>query len=123
MKILVAGMTASCQRTFNETDRLLYLRLAGEKDQAAAGTTHALPEPLIGSLFSYLLGTKLPGTGTNYLKQKLFFTAQTSYGEPLTAKVTITRLRPEKNLVNLETICTDSSGRLICTGEALVLTE
>ncbi len=32
-----------------------------------------VPEPLIGALFSYLLGVQLPGNGANYLKQETRF--------------------------------------------------
>lgn len=32
-----------------------------------------VPEPLIAGLFSTLLGVRLPGPGTNYLKQELGF--------------------------------------------------
>ncbi|WP_235974714.1 hotdog family protein [Stappia albiluteola] len=82
-----------------------------------------MPEPLIGGLFSYLLGVELPGFGTNYLKQEMRFLAPAAYDEPLTARVTITRLRPEKHLVDLETICEAADGRRICEGRALVYVE
>ena len=80
-----------------------------------------VPEPLIAGLFSYLLGEELPGHGTNYLKQHMQFHAPARVDEPLTATVTVTRLRDDKALVNLETCCTGEGGRLICEGDALVL--
>jgi acyl dehydratase len=79
-----------------------------------------VPEPLVGALFSYLLGVRLPGQGTNYLKQETTFHRVARVGETLTARVEITRLRPEKYLVDLSTTCTDSEGRLVATGRALV---
>lgn len=82
-----------------------------------------VPEPLIASLFSYLLGVKLPGSGTNYLKQEMQFVGSAPYGEELTASVEITRLRPEKHLVDLETICRRADGTEICRGRALVLAK
>ena len=39
----------------------------------------------------------------------------------ITATVEIIRLRPEKELVNLQTICTNPAGDIVCHGEALVL--
>ncbi|MFC4878654.1 hotdog domain-containing protein [Microbulbifer halophilus] len=81
----------------------------------------AVPEPLIAGLFSYLLGEQLPGHGTNYLKQHMRFHAPARVDEPLTATVTVTRLRRDKALVNLDTRCTGEGGRLICDGDALVL--
>jgi 3-hydroxybutyryl-CoA dehydratase len=80
-----------------------------------------VPEPLIGALFSYLLGVQLPGFGTNYLKQEMRFLAPAAPGSALTARVEVTRLRPEKHLVDLATTCRDGDGRLICEGRALVL--
>jgi hypothetical protein len=78
------------------------------------------PEALIGALFSYLLGVKLPGAGTNYLKQITDYHAPARLGVPLTATVRVERLRPEKCLVDLETVCVDDGGALIARGRALV---
>ncbi len=80
-----------------------------------------VPEPLIAGLFSYLLGEELPGHGTNYLKQHMRFEGDARIGETLTATVTITHLRGDKALVNLDTLCTGEDGRMICAGDALVL--
>jgi acyl dehydratase len=80
-----------------------------------------VPGGLLGGLFSYLLGTRLPGPGTNYLKQRLSFPNPAYTGQELTARVLIVRIRPEKQLVNLSTVCMDPSGRVVCQGEALVL--
>jgi len=123
MKNLEFGMSASCSRTFSEEDRKLFMKLSEENYQPGEAGKHPIPEPLIGGLFSYLLGTELPGFGTNYLKQLMAFTGKGYYNETLTATVTITRIRPEKQLVNLETICVNSTGETICHGEALVLVK
>ena len=80
-----------------------------------------VPEPLVGGLFSYLLGRELPGFGTNYLKQEMRFLRPVLVGEPVTATVEITRIRPDKHLVDLATTCTDASGEVLCEGRALVL--
>ncbi len=94
---------------------------------ALTGSTEPLPdrvpEPLIAALFSYLLGVDLPGFGTNYLKQSLHFHAPAPLGQPLTARVEITRLRPDKHLVDLATTCRLADGTLICDGRALVLAQ
>jgi len=79
-----------------------------------------VPEPLIGALFSYLLGVKLPGRGANYLKQDTRFHQAARIGDALTARVEITRVRPEKHLVDLSTTCTGANGQLIASGRALV---
>lgn len=109
------GQAAEVTRTFDRDAIAAFARLAGTTPG------EAVPEPLIGALFSYLLGVKLPGFGTNYLKQEMRFLAPAPAGAPLTARVEITRLRPEKHLVDLATTCRDGDGRLICEGRALVL--
>ncbi|HXU69788.1 MAG TPA: phosphate acetyltransferase [Polyangia bacterium] len=80
-----------------------------------------VPCALVGGLFSTLLGTRLPGRGTNWMKQSLRFCRRARAGEPLTATVEIVRLRPEKQLVNLRVVCCDARGALICEGESLVM--
>jgi acyl dehydratase len=83
----------------------------------------AVPEPLIAALFSYLLGVKLPGPGTNYLKQEMRFLLPAPVDETLTARVEITRLRPEKHLVDLWSTCRRQDGTIICEGRSLVLAK
>ncbi|MCO6188259.1 phosphate acetyltransferase [Rhizobium sp. L1K21] len=80
-----------------------------------------VPEPLIAGMISYLLGVKLPGPGTNYLKQELRYAGKAMPGEALTASVEITRLRPEKHLVDLRALCVNAAGEVICEGRSLVL--
>lgn len=116
---LELGQSADLTRSYTVEDMRDFAVLAGE----GAAVPDAVPGPLIGGLFSYLLGVELPGRGTNYLKQSLEFLAPAPVGEPLTASVTITRLRPEKHLVDLETLCVAADGTRICQGRALVYVE
>lgn len=84
--------------------------------------TH-VPEPLIAGLISYLLGVRLPGPGTNYLKQELIYSGHAQLGERLTASVAVTGLRPEKHLVDLKALCVREDGTTICEGRSLVLAK
>lgn len=110
------GDQAELTRSYSAADVEQWRRLASL--DTAPGQ---LPEPLIAALFSCLLGERLPGHGTNYLKQRMHFAQAAGIGETLTARVTISRLRPDKHLVNLDTHCHGANGRLICHGDALVL--
>lgn len=110
------GQSASLNRTFTAQDVREWCELC-QLEQSWPG----IPEPLIAGLFSCLLGEELPGHGTNYLKQAMTFHSPADVGEPLQVNVTVSRLRRDKALVNLTTVCTGRGGRLICDGEALVL--
>ncbi len=112
------GDKAIVSRTYTTGDLATYQEIS----QANAPSDH-VPEPLIGALFSNLLGEKLPGYGTNYLKQEMRFHQSASLGESLSAEVKIIQIRPDKQLVDLETSCTSESGQLICSGRALVLVK
>ncbi len=118
MKGLAIGQSASLIRTFTTDDMDEYAALSGD--------TRALtnvPGPLLGGLFSNLLGTQLPGRGTNWLKQSFRFVAPAPLGAAITATVTITRLRPDKDLVNLHGTCMTAEGVVVCEAESLVLVK
>ena len=108
------GQSATISRSYSRSDLEGFARLSG------LGVPETVPEPLIAGLFSYLLGVRLPGPGTNYLKQELRFLAPAAPDTELTAKVEITRLRPDKHLVDLWSTCTDANGVLVCEGRSLV---
>lgn len=110
------GRSAELTRTFSQEDLAAYCLLADDTTESGQ-----LPEPLIAGLFSTLLGVRLPGAGTNYLKQSMSFSSLAVVGESLRAVATITSVRPEKRLVRLSTACAAADGRVICQGEALVL--
>lgn len=112
------GQSASSKRTFTAENLAEFGSLAG-----ITQPPRVIPGPLLGGMFSYMLGTTLPGRGTNYLKQHLEFLKPAFLGDELTAVVEIVRWRPEKNLVNLRTTCTNARGEIVCQGEALVLVQ
>ena len=113
------GDIAGISRRYSLSDLVSYSHLSGLESHVPT----QVPEPLIGGLFSYLLGVKLPGFGTNYLKQEMEFIAPAQADLELTATVEITRIRAEKHLVDLATRCVDETGREICRGRALVLVK
>lgn len=117
--MLTLGARAETRRRYAPADAATFAAVSGSGDQTIA----AVPEPLIAALFSYLLGVKLPGFGTNYLKQEMTFLRPAPFGVNLVATVEITRIRPEKHLVDLATTCRTEDGAEICTGRALVLVK
>jgi acyl dehydratase len=110
------GQSAAISRSFSREDVQGFATLIGTLQNAME-----VPHGLVGGLFSTLLGTQLPGRGTNWMKQTLCFYTHARVGETLTATVEITRLRPEKQLVNLRCRCHATDGKLVCEGDALVM--
>lgn len=76
---------------------------------------------LVASLFSGLIGMKLPGEGSIYLGQNLKFMAPVAIGEQVTASVEIVKIREDKPIVTLKTTCQNSKGVLVIDGEAVVM--
>ncbi|SLN16614.1 (R)-specific enoyl-CoA hydratase [Pseudoruegeria aquimaris] len=111
--MLKVGQSAQIARRYTEEDIRAFSSLAGYEAEG-------VPEPLLAALFSYLLGVELPGSGTNYLKQVLKFHAAAPLDTVLTAEVSITNLRPEKQLVDLWAKCTTPDGAVVCEGRSLV---
>ncbi len=110
------GNNATIRRVFSASDLRTWCAMAGVETRC-----HAVPEPLLAGLFSYLLGEELPGHGANYLKQQMRFETSAVAGELLDASVTVTHLVREKALVYLDTVCRGDGGRVVCSGTALVL--
>jgi acyl dehydratase len=130
LKGMKIGQRAETRRTFTVSDMIEYVSLTEDAVPFFTDVEYArslglegamVPSALLGGLFSYLLGTRLPGPGTNYLKQRLFFPALACAEQELVASVEIVRIRPEKQLVNLRTVCTNPLDQVVCYGEALVL--
>ena len=75
---------------------------------------------LVASLFSGLIGMELPGQGTIYLGQTLSFKAPVKIGEEITASVEITKIRDDKPIVTMRTVCMNAKGLVAIEGEAVV---
>lgn len=132
LKQLTVGQSASIQRIFTAQDNANYADLTGDTNPFIMDASYArrfgfqnclVPGPLLSGMFSNLLGTKLPGRGTNWLKQNLHYPAPAYLGQEITATVAIVRLRTHKNLVNLIDTCTNPSGEVVCQGRSLVLVK
>lgn len=128
-KGLKVGQSAQLKRQYSKTELQEYTSISGDSSPIYTDVDYArsvgfddypLPGGLLGAMFSCMLGTQLPGRGTNWLKQSMYYPNPAYLGRPITARVEITRLRPEKNLVNLKTLCVNPDGERVCEGEALV---
>jgi 3-hydroxybutyryl-CoA dehydratase len=127
---LQVGDTDSLTKTITDDDIRAFADLTGDHnpvhlDDDFAQTTrfgrriaHGM---LSAGLISAVLANKLPGTGTVYLSQSLSFVAPVYPGDTITARVTVAKVREDKPIVTLETVCTNQKGEPVIRGEAVVL--
>jgi len=69
-------------------------------------------------LISAVLGTKLPGNGTIYIKQDIHFLKPIFIGDTITARVEIINIH-DKN-ITLKTECFNHTNDIVCSGIAIV---
>jgi acyl dehydratase len=117
---LEVGMSAGRTRVFTAADVAAYVALLDAADPRLVGPEPEVPPALLGGMVSCILGVDLPGRGTNWLKQHYSFHRRVTAPVEVTTTVTITRIRAEKGLVNLESSTSDAGGVLV-SGESLVL--
>jgi len=127
---LQVGETASLSKTITDDDIKAFAELTGDHnpvhlDDSFAQTTkfgrriaHGM---LSASLISALLANRLPGEGTVYLSQTLRFVAPVYPNDTVTARVTVTKVREDKPIVTLETVCLNQNQETLIKGEAVVL--
>ncbi len=131
MKIKV-GDRASVTKTITEDDIQTFGDLTGDHnplhfdDEHARRTRFRRPIShgmLTGSLFSPIIAHQLPGEGAIYLSQSLKFVAPVFAGDTITAELTVTRVREDKQIITLEGVARNQRGEVVITGESVVLVE
>jgi 3-hydroxybutyryl-CoA dehydratase len=126
---LKVGDRAEFTKTVSEADIYLYAGVTGDANPAHIDEVHASTTffktriahgMLLGGFISTVLGNKLPGHGTIYMKQGLEFLAPVRIGDTVTARAEVVEVIKEKNQVRLRTICVNQEGKMVVDGEALV---
>lgn len=75
----------------------------------------------VASMFSTLLGTKLPGQGSIYLSQSIKYMAPVYLDDVITAEVKVIEKIDEKNRVTLETTAYNQDGTVVVKGVAEIM--
>lgn len=126
------GDTATFSKTITDDEIRRFADLVGDhnsvhlNDEFAQRTrfgrriAHGM---LSASLISTCIGTQLPGNGAIYLSQTFKFVAPVYPGDTVTARVTITKIRDDKPIVTLETICFNQNQEPVVKGEAVVMVD
>jgi 3-hydroxybutyryl-CoA dehydratase len=129
---LKVGDTASISRKITDEEIRAFAELTGDHnpvhlDEGFANKTRfgrRIAHGMLGaSLISAVLGTELPGPGSIYLSQTLQFLGPVYMDDTVTARVTVQKVREDKSIVTLETVCENQRGETVIRGEAVVLVE
>jgi acyl dehydratase len=75
---------------------------------------------LVASLLSGLMGGKFPGHGSVYLGQSLNFKAPVYIDEEVEASVEVIKIREDKPIITLKTLCMKNDGTIVIEGEAVL---
>jgi 3-hydroxybutyryl-CoA dehydratase len=76
---------------------------------------------LAASLVGAVLGTRLPGPGSIYLRQEMDFKSPVFLGETITARVQVLKKFDRQGKIGLRTWVENQDGRLVLDGSAMVL--
>lgn len=124
---IAVGDSASMTRVCTPQDLIVFahasgnynpLHLPGESEEET-GHQPVAPAMWGGSLFSALLGNRLPGPGTLYRAQTLVFHQRVQPGDHLTARVTVREKLP-CNLLVLDCVLAREDGTPVADGVAEV---
>ncbi len=122
------GMSAIFAKTLTDADVTLFAGISGDTNplhinEAFASQTRFKTRIVQGmlttSLWSTLVGTRLPGPGSAYLGQETKFVRPVHVGETVTAKMTVMEIDTDKQRVCLDTECL-VDGNTVAIGRAVV---
>ncbi|WP_372677438.1 MaoC family dehydratase [Desulfosarcina sp.] len=126
---LTIGDSDRFSKTVTDTDIYLFAGVTGDFNPAhideayAQGTffkTRIAHGMLSAGFISAVIGTRLPGPGTVYMRQTLDFLAPVRIGDTVTATVEVIEKMQDKKRVRLKTTCVNQEGTRVLDGEALV---
>ena len=126
---LTIGDSDRFSKTVTDTDIYLFAGVTGDFNPAhideayAQGTffkTRIAHGMLSAGFISAVIGTRLPGPGTVYMRQALDFLAPVRIGDTVTATVEVIEKMEDRKRVRLRTTCVNQEGTRVLDGEALV---
>ncbi len=74
-----------------------------------------------GALISAVLGNEFKERKIVYLSQTMKFIAPVFLDDTVTATATVAQIREDKNIVTVETVCTNQKGETVVTGEGKIM--
>jgi 3-oxoacyl-[acyl-carrier protein] reductase len=119
------GQYAEISHRVSELDLVEFARLSGDDNplhvdpsfaQSVGNKNIVSHGILTASLISRLIGTRLPGNGSLWLSQEMEFVEAVYPGDLLTARVTVVKLYPKDNLMNLKASVTNQKNNVVLRG-------
>ena len=126
---LKVGDTAEFSKTVSEADIYMYAGVTGDVNPAHIDEVYASDTffktriahgMLLGGFISTVLGNRLPGHGTVYIKQELKFLAPVHIGDTVTAQAEVLEIIQDKNRVLMRTTCVNQDGVKVSPGSATI---
>ncbi|BBO69890.1 (R)-specific enoyl-CoA hydratase [Desulfosarcina alkanivorans] len=126
---LTVGDADRFTKTVTDADVYLFAGVTGDLNPAHVDETYAqgtffktrIAHGMLSAGFiSAVIGMRLPGPGTVYMRQELNFVAPVRIGDTVTATVEVIEKLGEKKRVRLKTTCVNQDGTTVLEGEALV---
>jgi phosphate acetyltransferase/phosphate butyryltransferase len=127
---IAVGDHATIERTLTAADIQLFAAMSGDFNPAHVDSEFAASTRYHGviahgmwgaALISAILGTRLPGPGTEYVGQTLQFHVPVRVGDTLKISVTVTARDAAKRHVVLDCSCVNQDGQTVISGAATVL--
>jgi 3-hydroxybutyryl-CoA dehydratase len=128
-KCIRVGDRVTCTRCFGDTEVRDFATISGDYnpvhlDDAFAQNTifgrRIIHGMLAATVFSALLGGELPGPGSIYLGQTLNFRHPMFLNEELLFVLEVTKIREDKPIISIRTLCENNAGRITIEGEATI---
>jgi len=122
------GQEASFSKTITEADIAHFVALTGDVNPLHVDAEFARRTffgeriahgMLSASLFSTLVGMKLPGLGAIYRSQTLEFRKPVRIGDTLTARFRVDSVDPEANRIEIESWIENQRGEVVVRGRAV----
>jgi len=116
-------------KTISESDIYTFAGITGDLNPAHINEDYAKDTffkgriahgMLLAGFISAVIGMKLPGPGTIYIKQELAFKGPAKIGDTITARAEVIDINVEKNRVRLKTTCRNQKDKELVDGEALI---
>ncbi|MFW6074606.1 MAG: MaoC family dehydratase [Chloroflexota bacterium] len=125
------GQEAERSRTVTARDIELFTEISGDRnplhyDEEIAAATRfggiVVQGGVTSAILNAVVAEDLPGPGTVFLQTNWSFKAPVRPGDTITGKVTVTNVREDKPICELETLVTLPDGTVVLEGTAVCYT-